>query len=942
MLENYKIYRKDRQNGQSGGGSCIYVHKTIQSELLDFNAHESLGIRLNFKTHTLKLLCIYRSPNITQEEQNNLILEIKNLKLLENEDLHILGDFNLPDVHWGTNTVNCPVNTRNTFYTMQQKYLDLFSQHGLTACINDGTVTRRRLVDGTLQESLLDQVLVSDLNSVVDITTVAPLGKSDHVSILVDLKTRNDINYIKKEKECWSKFSKESILQLGNSINWNYSCDELSSNQMWEELHSKIREISDKVPKSKIKSTKNGEIITKLPWDCSALKRKRKEKDCAWNNFDKEPTSVNLNVALHKQGEYDKKQSEKIIEHEKKIVKNMKTNPKIFYGYLNSKRKIKQSVSYLKDKNNKFTEAPKDTADLLADFFASTFVKEPSGPFNENFYKKYESVIGDLNISASDVKKYLLKLNPSKSMGPDEVHPKVLVSLAQIQSFVEAVTMLFKQCYETGSIPLIWKTAKVTALHKKGSKTDPSNYRPISLTCILCKLYETIIRAHILKHVESQISRKQHGFMSGRSCLSNLLEAVDTINDMLSEGEPVDIFYLDFQKAFDTVPHYRLLLKLSYFGISGKTANAISDFLSGRTFNVIVGETKSESHNVTSGIPQGSVLGPLLFVLYINDLPENLKSQVALFADDLKMFAKSSNQNMTQEDINTLVVWQNIWLLKFNTKDNKCKVLHVGKGNPCHQYFMGNTLLPVVEKEKDLGVIVSNDWKWNGHIQTQIAKANSCMAWVSRSVISREPEVMLNIYKTMIRPFLEYCVQLWSPLPVHGNWGLILAIEDIQRRFTRMINGIGLLSYENRLKKLNLTTLLERRARGDLIETFKILSGFTKYGEKLFRISRSGEKLISRPGDEHSVKHAFFARRVICYWNKLPTFVKSSKSINSFKNNLGKFKNANFNQVGNYWELSNEIFRRIPEIDREQYVEFMVNNPLVARKRNINISVTMN
>ena len=172
MLENYKIYRKDRQNGQSGGGSCIYVHKTIQSELLDFNAHESLGIRLNFKTHTLKLLCIYRSPNITQEEQNNLILEIKNLKLLENEDLHILGDFNLPDVHWGTNTVNCPVNTRNTFYTMQQKYLDLFSQHGLTACINDGTVTRRRLVDGTLQESLLDQVLVSDLNSVVDVTCV--------------------------------------------------------------------------------------------------------------------------------------------------------------------------------------------------------------------------------------------------------------------------------------------------------------------------------------------------------------------------------------------------------------------------------------------------------------------------------------------------------------------------------------------------------------------------------------------------------------------------------------------------------------------------------------------------------------------------------------------------------------------------------------------------
>ena len=131
------------------------------------------------------------------------------------------------------------------------------------------------------------------------------------------------------------------------------------------------------------------------------------------------------------------------------------------------------------------------------------------------------------------------------------------------------------------------------------------------------------------------------------------------------------------------------------------------------------------------------------------------------------------------------------------------------------------------------------------------------IAWVTRTFVSRDVEVMLKIYKSMIRPHMEYCVQLWSPLPAHGNWGLILAIEDIQRKFTRLIDNIGLLPYKTRLEKLGLTTLLERRARGDLIETFKIVNGISKYGENLFRFSRSGEKLVSRPGDEHRIKHSF-------------------------------------------------------------------------------------
>ena len=484
----------------------------------------------------------------------------------------------------------------------------------------------------------------------------------------------------------------------------------------------------------------------------------------------------------------------------------------------------------------------------------------------------------------------------------------------------------------------MWKAATVTALHKKGPKNDASNYRPISLTSIVCKIYEKIIREHLLEHVSANIARQQHGFVAGRSCLSNLLECIDIINDMLASGDDVDVFYLDFQKAFDTVPHYRLITKLQNYGITGKTLAVISDFLSGRLFNVKVGDSQSQSHTVTSGIPQGSVLGPLLFLLYINDLPESIKNFVSLFADDVKLYGRASHYFDNQCDIDKLGEWQDCWLLRFNTEDDKCKVLHVGKNNPQHMYKLNNSPLPAVDTESDLGVVISSNWKWNDHIDKSISKANSCIAWVTRSVISRSPKVMINIYKSLIRPHLEYCVQLWSPSPVHGNWGTIMEIEHVQRRFTRLIDGEGLRTYEDRLRNLKLTTLVERRARGDLIEMYKIVSGKCRYGNNLFRLSRNGSKLVARPGDGAPQKHGFFSMRVLPYWNKLPMHVRTSETVEGFKINLENFKVKNISTPGHYWGLSQEIFSRISDSGRENYTNFMLDNPEVAKRKKVNIN----
>ena len=344
------------------------------------------------------------------------------------------------------------------------------------------------------------------------------------------------------------------------------------------------------------------------------------------------------------------------------------------------------------------------------------------------------------------------------------------------------------------------------------------------------------MRKHLLDHVGPLIKSEQHGFCSGRSCTSNLLESLDCILDMVDEGIPVDILMFDFRKAFDTVPHHRLLVKLENFGIVGSTLEIIKDFLSDRSMRVGVGDSFSELCYILSGVPQGSVLGPLLFLLFINDLPEHIKNKVFLFADDLKMIANALRKDLVDEDLRILEDWEDTWSLRFNSE--KCKTLHLARNeNPGNEYKIHGDILETIESEKDLGLVEQ--------IKSSIAKANKTIAWVSRNIICKDKSVMLLIYKSLIRPHLEYAVQCWAPSPRFGNRGIILELEKVQRKFTRLINDIGTLTYGERLKSLTLTTLAERRMRGDLIEAFKIIRGFVDYGQNLFKLSISGLNILS-------------------------------------------------------------------------------------------------
>ena len=280
-------------------------------------------------------------------------------------------------------------------------------------------------------------------------------------------------------------------------------------------------------------------------------------------------------------------------------------------------------------------------------------------------------------------------------------------------------------------------------------------------------MYERLLTDHILDQISHKLSQHQHGFRKKRSCLSNLLETLEHLINCLSQNEKADILYFDFSKAFDSVSHFKLLVKLENLGLSTKIRNIIKDFLTDRTFQVKVGDVFSAVMMAFSGIVQGSVLGPLLFLIFINDLPGLIHCCSKLFADDLKIIANPNDTTSTVLDLKLLEEWQETWSLSFNLQ--KCKVVHFLQSTeeelPNYSFF--DESMTTVDNEKDLGVVFDSSLNFHQHISNCVAKAKSKFGWIKRTLVSRDMHVILQVYKHIIRPHLEYCAQVWAPVAEH-------------------------------------------------------------------------------------------------------------------------------------------------------------------------------
>ena len=337
---------------------------------------------------------------------------------------------------------------------------------------------------------------------------------------------------------------------------------------------------------------------------------------------------------------------------------------------------------------------------------------------------------------------------------------------------------------------------------------------------------EHIIASNLSTHLNKHnvLYELQHGFREKRSCETQLIQLVEDLGRQLSLGKQTDLILLDFSKAFDKVNHLKLLYKLSCFGVKGNTLNWIQSFLIGRTQTVVLDGESSEEVKVTSGVPQGSVLGPLLFLLYINDLPENIQSQVRLFADNTAVYLTVTNMQdsqVLQSDLESLQHWERTWDMEFNP--GKCQVIHItrSKSPVKSRYFMHNQELESVDAAKYLGVTISKDLSWNTHINNITSTANKTLGFVKRNVVAKNKDIKTMAYNSLVRPQVEYASVVWSPYTKDN----INKIEKVQRRAARWVTNdySSYSSVTDMLSNLGWRSLENRRTDTRLAMFYKIV-----------------------------------------------------------------------------------------------------------------------
>ena len=531
----------------------------------------------------------------------------------------------------------------------------------------------------------------------------------------------------------------------------------------------------------------------------------------------------------------------------------------------------------------------------LNGYFSSVFTKEDISSLpvaDAKFQEAKSDYLGPLVVTPELVAKKIKVMKDNKSPGVDGIPPKLLMETVEQISI--PLARVFNLSLKEGVVPFEWKEANIIPLFKKGSRNKSYNYRPVSLTSVICKLLERLIKDHMVDFLVKHklLNSSQHGFLKARSCLTNMLCFLEEITKWIDVGSPVDIIYLDFQKAFEQVPHQRLLLKLKAHGIGDSITDWIEQWLTDRRQRVVVDGEVSNLKLVLSGVPQGSVLGPILFLIYINDLDDSIKSNVLKFADDTKLFRKvntDGDKQHLQNDLDRLVKWSEKWQMLFNF--GKCKCLHTGLGNLNVNYKMGDTVLGTTVKEKDLGVTISADMKVSQQCGIAASKGNQILGLIRSNITYKGKKLIIPLYKTIVRHHLDYCIQAWRPYRKKD----IDTLERIQRRATKMIPELRDLSYEERLKECGLTTLETSRLRGDQIEVFKILNGYENIDRNMFfslkkdsRTRGHEVKLVKNQCRLDIRKHSF-SQRTINEWNKLSTDCVTASSVNMFKNKVDTY-----------------------------------------------------
>lgn len=846
----------------------------------EFVELELLAFDLLMSGTKYRLIVCYRPPHsdvIARSYVENLV---KCLEVLVRVDHIVLlaGDLNLPEVNWDNFTV---LSSK-----IQLQLASFFQVEGFSQFVRNPT----------RGDKVLDVVLCNDPIVISDCVTGPPVGASDHdivcFKVLVPPSTTHD-TLDRNIKDVRYDFKHADYVGFNNylsGINWsniltNTDDIDILWNRFTEVIDSGIDMFVPTLSCSRISSR----TVSMYPLYIRQLFRK---KCCLWRAYKRFGTA-----ALERRYNIMRQKCRKTVDDYNKTKESQLLadgRQGVFYRYVNNKVISKTGIGVLKDDHGNCVNDNKKKAEMFNEFFRSVFTKDNHILPDVDRIVASDIGFSDVSFTQDVVYRTLRKLKAKPSAGPDGYSSEFLKCLADSVSL--PLTLLFSTSFTSGSLPTIWRHGVVTPVFKKGVSSDVNNYRPISLTCCCCKVMETIIKSQMLEYLlqHKLITRHQHGFLSRHSTCTQLIECTNDWSLSLNTRHAVDCAYIDFSKAFDSVCHSKLCAKLESFGIQGKLLQWIAAFLKNRTQSVKVGGCQSLPCDVISGVPQGSVIGPLLFLLFINDIATLFGDglTVKLYADDVKIYANINDVADTvllQKGLDAVYDWSVKWQLPLSI--NKCMVLHLGRDNDLsYNYKINNSVLATVSEVRDLGILVDSQLKFSQHIHGIVTKAHQRAALILRCFRCRQPDLLYKAFCTYVRPILEYDCQIWSPCFV----SLVSEIESVQRRFTKRLQGFMRLSYAERLRRLSAETLEQRRLKLNLTMVYNILHGIVDINaDSIFDcvnvdiVHTRGHNLrIIKEHCNLNCRANSFACRNVNAWNCLPSDCVNCSSTLSFKNRL--------------------------------------------------------
>jgi Reverse transcriptase (RNA-dependent DNA polymerase) len=790
----------------SGGGVIVAVKKELESHRIEtFESDhpiEDIWVKVSCRGgRGLLINAVYVPCRSSFEVIKNYT---DNFSLVSSEfpdDLiFLIGDFNQPNIQWATDVspiAPCYYEGRCSDLLIESFNFCGFEQ--FNSCLN----TRGRILDLVLSNSasqLINVIVAEDELSIAD---------REHPPLFITLTA--DPEKSRFDELCPTyNFKKANFNAINDYLDLCSWCDmiEQPTDQavaLFYELLNQL--ISSYVPKIKPRSQKHPFWFSNSLIDL--LRKKRK--------FRNDPIRFSDTRRLAK-NEYKNCLKRRYQEAEASI----KNDPKKFWSYAKELKKSGGFPNCMSYGNVNATD-PSDISNLFATFFKSVH----STPSNGNILDLISSSSQQIsfNVSENDVLDALKKLDCSKGPGPDSIPSLFFSSTADV--IAKPLAIIFNKSLSEGVYPSQWKISFIIPIHKNGNKSEISNYRPISILNVMNKIFERIMHNKIFQKVHNIINVKQHGFFPKRSTLTNLLDFTSFLLQATSKGSQVDCIYTDFSKAFDKVDHFILLTKLARLGFSSLLLKWFHSYLTNRKQYVSFAGSESDWFSPTSGVPQGSILGPLLFLIFINDAVSDFHCSYLLYADDLKIFKiidNISDCDQLQNDITYLSDWCNTNSLPLNV--NKCKkISYTRRPDPVNcTYSIGLSTLENVRCISDLGILFDSQLRFDLHIKEIVSKANRMLGFICRVTKHFEdPRTLILLFNSLVRSGLEYNSTIWSPFYANHS----LSIERVQKKLTRVLNfrfGISNESYPERIRRYKMISLEDRRIISDEISLFKLIN----------------------------------------------------------------------------------------------------------------------